>query len=377
MGDVGEGTAVDEGGGALQGLDQIGLQRILQKRGHSALSLEVVGGDGLAVISVGHHHAAQTGLQIGDIRSQAQHGHDLAGDGDVEAVLPGHALHPAAKAVHHVAQLPVVHIHAALPGDLLDVDAQGVALLDVVVQHGGAEVVGRADGVEIAGEMEVDVLHGHHLGVTAAGRAALDAEHGAEGGLPQGDQGVFAKAAHGVCQTDGGGGLSLTGGSGIDGGDQHQLAVAALALPQQAVVHLGLVVTVQLQILLRHTGGLGDLGDGLHGAGLGDLDIGQELHSGLHDRSCCKSHERYYFCLYERIYHRSVKKGRGERKEVWVYFHDSIISVAYRWRQALRGNADRKRRRASALRRKGAPLGGRVRPGDLVGRDRRRWELGR
>ncbi len=32
------------------------------------------------------------------------------------------------------------------------VDAQGVALLDVVVQHGGQQVIGCADGVEVAGE---------------------------------------------------------------------------------------------------------------------------------------------------------------------------------------------------------------------------------
>ena len=39
VGDVGEGSAVDEGGGALQGLDQVGLQRVLQQRRHGALGL--------------------------------------------------------------------------------------------------------------------------------------------------------------------------------------------------------------------------------------------------------------------------------------------------------------------------------------------------
>ena len=99
----------------------------------------------------------------------------------------GTPLHPAAQAVHNVTQLAVVHVHAALPGDPLGVDAQRVALLDVVVQHGGQQVVGSADGVEIAGEVQVDVLHGDDLGVAAAGRAALDAEHGAERWLAQRD----------------------------------------------------------------------------------------------------------------------------------------------------------------------------------------------
>ena len=124
-------------------------------------------------------------LRSVDVAGEAQHRHDLGGHGDVEAVLAGHAAAFAAEAVHDVAQLAVVHVHAALPGDLLGVDAQGVALLDVVVQHGGQQVVGGADGVEIAGEVKVDVLHGHDLGIAAAGSAALDAEHGAERRLAQ------------------------------------------------------------------------------------------------------------------------------------------------------------------------------------------------
>ena len=42
------------------------------------------------------------------------------------------------------------------------------------------QIVGDTNGVEVAGEVEVDVLHGHDLGVAAAGRAALDAEAGAQ-----------------------------------------------------------------------------------------------------------------------------------------------------------------------------------------------------
>ena len=178
-----------------------------------------MGRDGLAIVGVAHHHPAQPGFQVRDVRGEAQHRHNLAGHGDVKPVLPGHALHPAPQAVHDVSQLPVVHVHTAFPGDLLHVNAQLVALLNMVVQHGGQQVVGRADGVEVPGEVEIDVLHGHHLGVSAAGGAALHAEHRPQGRLPQGHQGVLPQAAHGVRQTHGGGGLALPGGGGIDGGD--------------------------------------------------------------------------------------------------------------------------------------------------------------
>ena len=74
------------------------------------------------------------------------------------------------------------------------IDAQRVALLDVVIQHGGKQVVRRADGVEITGEMQVDILNGHHLRVAAAGRAALYAEHGAQAWLAQRHGNVFTDA---------------------------------------------------------------------------------------------------------------------------------------------------------------------------------------
>ncbi len=60
--------------------------------------------------------------------------------------------------------------------------AEAFALLQVVIQHGAAQVVGRGHGVNIAGEVQVDVLHGQHLGVSAAGGAAFDAEHRTEEG---------------------------------------------------------------------------------------------------------------------------------------------------------------------------------------------------
>ena len=55
----------------------------------------------------------------------------------------------------------LIHVHAAAPGDPAGVNAQLVALIDMVIQHGGQQVVGSADGVEVAGKVEVDVLHGN------------------------------------------------------------------------------------------------------------------------------------------------------------------------------------------------------------------------
>ena len=278
VGDVRKRAAVDERRGALQRLHEVRLERVLEQRGHGARRLQVARGHGLVVVGVAHDDLCQAFLEVADGGGEAEHGHDLAGDGDVKAVLARHALHPAAQAVDDIAQLAVVHVHAALPGDLLDVDAQPVALLDVVVQHRGQQVVRRADGVEVAGEVQVDVLHRHNLRVAAAGRAALHAEHRAEARLAQREDRVLADAAHAVGQAHARGGLALARRGRGDGGDQHQLAVGRVVLIQKIVIHLRLVVAVKLQVLFGNARSLRDLADVLHFTRLRDFDIGQISH---------------------------------------------------------------------------------------------------
>ena len=148
----------------------------------------------------------------------------------------------------------------------------------MVVQHSGQQVIGRADGVEIAGKMEVDVLHGHHLRIAAAGCTALYAEHGAEGGLPQAEQGVLAQLCHSVGQTDTGGSLALTGGGGVDGGNKDQLALAGLGA-QRGNVDLGLHLPVVFQQFFVNAGLFRNRADGQHFGALSDLNISH--HNGI------------------------------------------------------------------------------------------------
>ena len=198
VGDIGEGTAVDEGGCSLQRLNEVWLDGLNQQGRGRAFGVQVAGGDGLVVKGPGDDDPRDAALQVGQVLCQTEDGHELAGGSDVETVLPGHAVDAAAEAVGDEAELAVVHVHAGLKGDPAHVDAQRVALMDAVVQHGGDQVVGCGDGVEVAGEVQVDILHGDDLGVSAAGGAALQAEDGTEGGLAQGKTYILALAAERV-----------------------------------------------------------------------------------------------------------------------------------------------------------------------------------
>ena len=153
-----------------------------------------------------------------------------------------------------------------------------VAPVDVVVDQRGQQVVGGADGVEVAGEVEVDVLHRHDLGIAAAGGAALDAEAGPEARLAQADDRLLADGVEAVAQADRGRGLALAGRGRGDGGDQDQLAVGPLRLAVDEIERdLGLVAAIGIQ-LLRRDAELGrDLLDRQHLRRPGDFDIAQHL----------------------------------------------------------------------------------------------------
>jgi hypothetical protein len=145
---------------------------------------------------------------------QRQDGHNLRGDGDVVAGDAGDAVGAVGKMGHQlpqrarslrqrlvglpglqtdddVAQRPVVDVHHPVPEDGVGVNVQAgdlrAELRQLLVGHlhfvenagingRRQQVVGHADRMDVAGQVEVEVLHGHHLGVATTGRAALDAE---------------------------------------------------------------------------------------------------------------------------------------------------------------------------------------------------------
>ena len=139
---------------------------------------------------------------------------------------------------------------------------------------GGEQVVRGADGVHVAGEMEVDVLHRHDLGVAAAGGAALHAETGAERGLPQADRRVPADAVQPVAEADRGGRLAFARGRRRHGGHQDELAVGPVRQTvDESGAHLGLVAAVSHQRALRDSEPLADFADRPQNRFAGNFDI--------------------------------------------------------------------------------------------------------
>src|SRR5690606_27532421 len=120
------------------------------------------------------------------------------------------------------------------------------------------------DGVEIAGEVKVDVLHRNDLRMAATGRTALHAEGRAERRLAQADDGPPAYAVEAVAEPHSGGGLALAGRRRADGGDEDELTVRPpLQRADETGAYLRLVMPVWRQMLHRNAKACADLGDRL------------------------------------------------------------------------------------------------------------------
>ena len=144
----------------------------------------------------------------------------------------------------------------------------------MVVEHRGKQVVRRTYRVKVAGKVEIDVLHGNHLRISAAGGSALDSKNRAEARLAQGDRDILAYPAQSVCEAYRRRGLALARGRGGYGGDENQLSVFPLRLREQGQVYLRLVVSVLLDVLFVNMGALCDNADVLGFAALRNFNVG-------------------------------------------------------------------------------------------------------
>ena len=106
------------------------------------------------------------------------------------------------------------------------------------------------DRVEVAGEVEVDVLHRQDLAVAAAGAATLDAEHRTQRWLADRRGGADPDAIEALGEADGGGRLALAERRRGDRGDDDLPAVRAIGEALERLeLDLGLVRPVELDLV--------------------------------------------------------------------------------------------------------------------------------
>ena len=167
------------------------------------------------------------------LSDEREDGHDLRRRRDHEPGLARGPVVAAAEAGRDLAQRAIVHVHRARPQDLLGIDPQLVAEVQVRIDQRGQQVVRRRDGVKVAVEMQVDLVERRQRRLAAAGRAAFLAEDGPERRLAQRRHGAVAALHQPLRQANGGDRLALAARGRRDGGDEHQLAARFLKALEQ------------------------------------------------------------------------------------------------------------------------------------------------
>ena len=263
----------------LQSLNQIWFHCIFQQSAHCAFCFQLSCCNRFFLIGVAYYDVAQTFFQIVQIFCQTENSHNFGSYGDIVTVFTRSTVDSAAQTVGHEAQLSVIHIHAAFPGNTAWVDVQSVTLIDVVVQHSSQQVVCCADCVHIAGEVQVDVFHRNNLCVTAACSAAFYAKYWTERWLTQCNHYVFTNFFQTVSQTNGGGGFTFTSWGWANCSYQNQFTVWGICLfSQHIVVNFCFVVAVLFQIFVINTCSSRDFADVAHCCFLSNFDVAFVTH---------------------------------------------------------------------------------------------------
>ena len=197
-----------------------------------------------------------------------------------ELGLARDAVLAAAEAEDDVAQRPVADVEHARPQHRVRVDAERVLVVEAVVDERAGEVVGRPDRVDVAGQVEVEVLHRDDLAVAAAGGAALDPEHGPERRLADVDRRPVADLVEALGEPDGRRRLALAERRRRDRGDHDVLPARSLGLEarDRGEGHLGLRRSVQLELVGQDAQLGGDVDDRPRRDGTRDVEVGREAH---------------------------------------------------------------------------------------------------
>ena len=80
----------------------------------------------------------------------------------------------------------------------------------MVVDHRRQQIVGRADGVDVAGQVQIKLLHGHHLAIATTGSTPFDAKGRSHRRLADSHHCPMPALRQRLTEADGGGGFSFS-----------------------------------------------------------------------------------------------------------------------------------------------------------------------
>ena len=227
MGNVSERSAVNEGRSALSSLNQVWLQGIEEEGNDTATYTHVLNGEWFVVLSDAEENIVDATTEIVYTCCETHDSHDFRSWSDVEASLCLDAV-LIAETGDDATETTVVDVHYSAPENLLELESLSLVLETVIVQEGSNHVVGLSDGMEVACEMEVDLIHRQYLCITATGSTTLHTEARTERRFAQCYNSLLSNLLHTEGETHGYGGLTITSLGRTDSGNEDKMMVLKL-----------------------------------------------------------------------------------------------------------------------------------------------------
>ena len=79
-----------------------------------------------------------------------------------------------------------------MPRDLGGIDVQLVAEMNMGIQHGGQQVICRANSMKVTREVQINIFHGNDLGISATSRSTFNTKNRSQRRLAQRNNHILA-----------------------------------------------------------------------------------------------------------------------------------------------------------------------------------------
>ena len=245
-------------------LYEVCLESGLEQYENSSCYAHVLDHERLVVESVAEKNVVYPSSHVFHIGRKTEDRHKLGCGCDIKTRLGCETVCTWSETCDYTSERTVVYVKHPLPEHFLERKSFSLVVVDIVVQKSGNHIVCRSHGMHVTGEMEVDLLHRHHLGVSAACSSTLHSEAWAEGWLAEGNNRILADLVKPESKTYGYGGLADTGLCGGDRCDKNQFALGYLFLVNKRTWHLRHIVSVLGYFLFRNSDTFGNFCDSAH-----------------------------------------------------------------------------------------------------------------
>ena len=157
-------------------LYQVRRNRILQQYSNGTSHTQIFYSKRLIVDSKAQQNIFDSTAQIIFICSQTQNCHNLGSWSDIKSRFTGNTIGFSSQSGHNITKATVVYIKYTIPQNFFQGKAIILILIHIVIQQSRNHIMGRSNGMEVTGKVQVDFLHRKNLSISTSGCSTFHTE---------------------------------------------------------------------------------------------------------------------------------------------------------------------------------------------------------